>query len=139
MNAFFSGVDAVSIAIADEVAISGSRIAVSRTVEQNDNDNAFRMGRIGDTALTALGGLTPKAFYRDLATGIGSDISTRKIMEENTHGIWRNLTKQRDEISGVDMNDEAARMMVFERLFQAMARYMNTVSESISTVMTLIR
>ena len=61
-----------------------------------------------------------------------------QVRQDGVSGIWRSLTKQRDETSGVDMNDEAAKMLVFERMFQAMAKYINTISNSLDTIMELL-
>jgi len=79
-----------------------------------------------------------KKYYRDIATDVGEQISLGQVRRDTASGVWRSLTKQRDEISGVDMNDEAAKMLMFERMFQAMAKYINTISTSLDTVMQLI-
>ena len=138
VNCFFSGIGASSIDVCDFVKDNTGYIAVSKTVEMTDNANALAMARLGDTAMSALGQLTPKAFYRQIATNIGNDISVGEMREENAQGVWRNLCTQRDEISGVDINDEATKMLVFERMFQAMAKYIDSVSESLDTLMELM-
>ena len=38
----------------------------------------------------------------------------------------------------LDINDEAARMLLFEQMFKAMAKYLTTVQSSLSTVMDII-
>ena len=139
LNCFFSGTNATSIAISDYAATSGSRIAVSRSVEMSDSSNILAMAKLGDTADSNLTALTPKAYYRGLATDIGNHISVAKIRGENANGVWMNLNRQRDEVSGVDMNDEAAKMLLFERMFQGMAKYISTVNQSMTTLMGIIR
>jgi flagellar hook-associated protein 1 FlgK len=95
------------------------------------------MAEIGDTEFASLNNLSPKSFYRNLATDVGNQIAVTKTRQENTSGVWRNLSEQRSQVSGVDMNDEAAKMLLYERMFQAMARYMNTVSKSLDEVLSL--
>jgi len=135
INTFFAGVDATSIAVAEDIRNDTGRIAVSRSVELTDSENALRMGELGDTALEGLTGMDPKSYYRELATDVGNRIAVNKMRQDNAHGIWRNLSQQRAEVSGVDMNDEAAMMLVFERMFQAMAKYMNAISRSLDTIL----
>lgn len=137
INTFFSGVDASSIAIAEDIKASGTRIAVSRSVAMTDSANVLAMAQIGDTEYADLSSLSPKSFYRNLATDVGNQISVTKTLQENTSGVWRNLSEQRSQISGVDMNDEAAKMLLYERMFQAMARYMNTISKTLDEVLSL--
>jgi flagellar hook-associated protein FlgK len=50
----------------------------------------------------------------------------------------QNLANQQSEISGVNINDEAAQMLVYEQMFQAMAKYLTTVQSSISSLMEII-
>ena len=142
MNAFFSGTTARSIAVTDYVsnlADGVSHIAVSRSVTMDDSRNMLAMANLGDTTISGFGSLTPKAYYRGIATDIANRISTTKTRRDNVYGVWQSLSRQRDEISGVDMNDEAAKMLVFERMFQGMAKYMNAVSKSLESLMSIMR
>lgn len=102
-----------------------------------DSENALAMAEIGDISYSELNSLSPKSFYRALATDVGNQISVLKIRQENTQGVWRNLSEQRSQVSGVDMNDEAAKMLLYERMFQAMAKYMSTVSKTLDAVLAL--
>ena len=142
INCFFSGTTSTSIAVTDYVgnSVNGvDRIAVSRSVGMDDNANILEMAKLADTAMSALGGLGPKKYYRNIATDIGRQISVAQMRRDSTAGTWRSLSQQRGETSGVDMNDEAAKMLVFERMFQAMAKYINTISRSLETIMGLIQ
>ena len=139
INSFFSGTDADSIAVSDFVRDNGSNIAVSKTVEMTDNLNAVAMAALGDSAQDALGKLSPKEFYRKLVVNIGNEVSITEMQHSNSQSIHRSLEQQRDEISGVDINDQASLMMLYERMFQAMARYMNTINETYRTVLTIIQ
>ena len=49
------------------------------------------------------------------------------------------MSNQRDSASGVDINEEATKMLVYERMFQAMAKYINVVSDTLDTVITIIQ
>ncbi|RKY06488.1 MAG: flagellar hook-associated protein FlgK, partial [Planctomycetota bacterium] len=124
INSFFSGTDADSIAVSDFVRDDGSNIAVSKTVEMTDNLNAGAIAALGDSAQDALGKLSPKEFYRKLVIDLGNEVSVTEMQHNNAQSIHRALEQQRDEISGVDINDQASLMMLYERMFQAMARYM---------------
>ncbi|MBN1124160.1 MAG: flagellar hook-associated protein FlgK [Sedimentisphaerales bacterium] len=137
INTFFSGVDATSMAVNEDVQLSGTKIAVFRSVEQSVGANALEMAKLGDTTLTDLAGMDPKSYYRDLATDVGNEIAVANVRYDNAHGVWRSLLSQRSDVSGVDMNDEAAQMLVYERMFQAMAKYMNTVTDTLDMLMSI--
>jgi flagellar hook-associated protein 1 FlgK len=104
-----------------------------------DNLNASAIAALGDSAQNALGNLSPKQFYRKLVVDLGNEVSIAQMQHDNAQSIHRSLDQQRDEISGVDVNEQASLMMLYERMFQAMARYMNTINETYETVLTIIQ
>lgn len=50
----------------------------------------------------------------------------------------QNLTNRQSDISGVNINDEAAQMLIFEQMFQAMAKFLSTTQSSILTLMEIL-
>jgi flagellar hook-associated protein 1 FlgK len=96
------------------------------------------MADIKDQTLSNLNSRTVPEFYRELATDIGTLISNKKTREDNIEIIVQDLTSQQSEISGVNINDEAARLLLFEQMFKAMAKYLNTLQSSLSSLMEII-
>lgn len=139
INCFFSGTDAYSIGLSDFVKDDGGNIATSRSVEMTDNENAAAIAALGDLAMDSLGQLSPKEYYRKLVVDLGNQVSVTDMEHSNVEGIRRSLEQQRNDVSGVDINEQATLMMLYERMFQAMARYMNTITETYDTVLTIIR
>jgi flagellar hook-associated protein 1 FlgK len=138
INCFFSGNDASSFALNSDIVQSSQNIAVSRNAGQSDNANAVAIAHLGQVKLDDLGGLTTKDYYRNMTVDVGNQISFTQLQYDNSNGIYRSLEEQRDEVSGVDINDQAMQMMIYERMFQAMSKYMNTISNSLETMMTII-
>lgn len=138
MNVFFSGSDAGSMDLSDYVKDSGRKIAVYRSAEQDNNGNAVQLAQLRDMTFESLGSLSMKDYYRQTVIGLGNQISVTQMQYDNADGVLRSLTQQRDAVSGVDINDQASLMMVYERMFQAMSRYMNTINETQKAVLTLV-
>ena len=82
--------------------------------------------------------MTPGEYCRLLSTDIGQQISVRQIHQENIEAMVQNLVNQQGEISGVNINDEAARLLIFEQMFKAMSKYLSTLQLSLATVMEII-
>lgn len=138
INCFFSGNSASSFALGADIAQSTRNIAVSGNPAQGDNANALAIAQLGKTAADSLGGLTAKDYYRNLTVDVGNQISFTQLQYDNSQGIHKSLSEQRDQVSGVDINDQAMQMMIYERMFQAMAKYLNTISSSLETMMTIV-
>jgi len=138
INTFFSGSDTTNMAVCSDISADPRRVATALGAEMTDNTNAVRMADVKDEAVSALDSLTCGEFYHRLVTDIGQQLSVKQMRQDNIEVMMLNLANQQSEISGVDINNEAAQLLVFEQMFQAMARYMNTVNSSISSLMELI-
>lgn len=138
INTFFTGTSATTMGVSDVIESDLGRIATSIGLGETDNGNCLRMAGLSDTDMADLNGLTQKQYYSRLATDVGSQIATTELKQENTFGVWRSLNVQRDDTSGVDVNDEAAKMLMFERMYQSMAKYMRTVNDTMNQLMSLI-
>lgn len=96
------------------------------------------MADLRNQAITDLDNLTPGQYYHQLITKIGQKVSVKQTNQENIEALVQNLINQQNEVSGVNINDEAARMLIFEQMFKAMAKYMSTIQSSLSTIMEII-
>lgn len=137
INTFFFGHSALDIAVRSDIRNAPGRIATALGSDLTDNTNALRLAGLSDEALDSLGSMTVGEFYRRFATNIGQEISIKQMRHDNTDVMLQNLNKRQTEVSGVNINDEAAQILVFEQMFQAMAKYLSTIQSVIMTLMEL--
>ncbi|MBN2590867.1 MAG: flagellar hook-associated protein FlgK [Sedimentisphaerales bacterium] len=138
INTFFSGRSASDISVNSNISDDPKLIATSIGPEMTDNENVLRFAELKDIKMENLNSMTFGDFYRKLVTDIGIDISTRNILQDNMQASIQNFTNQQGEISGVNLNDEAAKLLVFEQMFQGMAKYLGTLQNSVSIIMDII-
>ncbi|MEA3224422.1 MAG: hypothetical protein U9Q07_00610, partial [Planctomycetota bacterium] len=138
INTFFSGTTAAGMAVRSEITNSPGRIATALGGDLTDNTNALRMVGIKNQTFSNLDSMTAQEYYRQLVTDIGTVISGKKTREDNIEIMMHELTSQQNDLSGVNINDEAAKLLLFEQMFKAMAKYMNAIQSSLSTVMEII-
>jgi len=138
INTFFSGTDVTDIAVCSDIAAAPTRIATALGADTTDNSNVLRLAGLKDQALSSLNAMTPSEFYSQLITDIGQQVSIKQMHRGNIEVIVQNLADQQSNRSGVDINDEAARLLVFEQMFQAMAKYLNLVNDTLSSLMEIL-
>ncbi|MFC1794987.1 hypothetical protein ACFL3Q_15535, partial [Planctomycetota bacterium] len=138
INTLFSGNNASNIAVCSDISASPGRIATALGADTTDNNNALRMADLRNQPVTDLDALTPGEYYRRLITDIGQQVSFKRTHQGNVEVLLQDLNNQQSEISGVNINDEAARMLIFEQMFKAMAKYMSTLQSSLSTIMEIM-
>jgi flagellar hook-associated protein 1 FlgK len=138
INTFFSGVNASDMAVESDIVSNPKQIATALGAEMTDNTNALKMAAVKDLAVSSLNSLTCRDFYRKLVTDVGQNLSIKLMRQENLGAMAQNLATQKAKISGVDINEEATQLLVFERMFQAMAKYMNVIQTSTDSLMSLV-
>jgi flagellar hook-associated protein 1 FlgK len=138
MNTLFSGKDASDIAVCSEVANDPSRIAAAVGADGTDNANAMKLSALKDKKLGSLDGLTVSDYYRRLVSDVGEDISIKQTVYNSSESVLKELTTQQDNLSGVNVNDEAAAMLMYQQMFTAMSKYLNAVYTSVNSIMQIL-
>jgi len=138
INCFFQGDSALNMGVCQDLLADPQRLATALGADLADNLNALHMADVGDIALSTLGDVTCEEFFRLLVTDIGQNVSLRQARKASLENILQQLSNQRDMASGVDINEEAAKLLVFEQLFQAMARFITVQDESMRLLMEII-
>lgn len=138
LNTFFSGNSALNMNVCSEISDNPKRIAASLGSEAADNGNIRRMASLKENPVSSLGGLSCGEFYRKVTAGMAQELSVRKMQQDSVEVVLLNLENRKSDISGVDINEQAALLLVFEQMFQSMAEYMSTIKTSVESLMNIL-
>jgi len=138
MNTFFAGRSAQTIRVRDSIADDPDGLATARGPNGSDNENAVLLAGLAARELPELGNLSMVGFYRQLVLSVGQGVAFRRARQESMTKVLQHLENQRDAISGVDVNEEAARLLSFQRMFQAMSRFIGVQDKALEYLLTLI-
>jgi len=138
INTLLSGTNASNMSVCSDIASTPGRAASALGADMTDNTNAMRMYGVKNQTLTSLNSMTPGDFYRQIVTDVGQQIFIKEARKDNIESMVQSLNNQQGEISGVDVNEEAARLLAFEQMFNAMGKYLSIVNSSLLTIMELV-
>ncbi len=138
LNTFFSGSSALDISVNSDIVDDPSRIATSLGGDFTDNINISRMAGVQDETADVLDSMTVGNFYRKMVVDFGQQLSIKQMRQENVGVMVQNLMTQQGQTSGVDINTEAALMLTYEQMFQAMSRYLSILQQSTETLMQIV-
>ena len=138
MNVFFSGTSASEMQISKDILDAPDRIATAFGSDFTDNAGAMGLAGIRDESIDGLGGRTASGYYHTLISDLGQSVASRQSRQENIEAVVQNLKKQQSEVSAVNINDEAAHLLVLEKTFQAVAKYMTTLQTMLTALMDII-
>jgi len=138
LNTFFSGNSAATIGVEAEILADPRRIASSLSVDTSGNTNAERLANLGEQSMSNLGGSSPVDHYRSLVVEVGQKILLRQNRRDGLEYVRTQLANQRESVSGVDVNEEAANLVIFERLFQLASKVISVQDETLDQLMEII-
>ena len=121
---------ATAFSVDPAIAADVNRIATSTAINQpGNNDLATDIADLA-TALNLSGGTASYSnYYANLTFKVGSNASTAGDNETTEAAILTQLQNQRDSISGVSLDEEAAAMIQFQRGYQASAQFMKVIDD----------
>ena len=122
------------------IALTSPReIAASATSTglPGDNTNALALAALMDTNITALDSETFADFYQRLVGQVGAQSKNALDVFDFSEGFLYELNNRRDAISGVNMDEEAANLIRYQRAYQAAARLIQTADEIFKVLLNL--
>jgi len=138
MNTFFLGESALDVRVNRDIVDAPDRIATAFGGALTDNAAALRLAAVRDRTIASLGGMSPSEYYHRMVANLGQEISLKQARQENVEAMRQSLQQQQSDLSSVNINDEAAQMLVYEQMFQAAAKYLNTIQENIMALMEVM-
>jgi flagellar hook-associated protein 1 FlgK len=92
--------------------------------------------RIGDeNGNTGVLDTTTENYFHTLLGGIGVTGSGISMEKQNSEAIHAQLTKMRESISGVSLDEEMVSLMAFQSAYAAAAKLITTADEMLDTLL----
>ncbi|MEN9810953.1 MAG: hypothetical protein RLZZ488_2520 [Pseudomonadota bacterium] len=143
---FFEGIDnpelepAQQITVATLIRQDTNSIASAMTPKTpGDNVVINELLRITSEPMFSNGSATTSMFYDNFVASIGSATMTAKNELKASAVVKANVQTQKEQISGVSLDEEAANMLKYQHLFTASSKIITTVDEMFKTVLDLKR
>ncbi len=103
-----------------------------------DNGNALQLAQLGENTIAAFG-TTLEGYYGGLVGAVGtrSQAAQREIEAQTI--VSQQLTTQREETSGVSLDEELTRLLQYQRGFEAAARLITVADDLMQTILNIRR
>ncbi|MCK4625572.1 MAG: flagellar hook-associated protein FlgK, partial [Phycisphaerae bacterium] len=138
INTLFSGSGASGMTVREEILNNPGNLAGDVSTTGGDGINILKMSDIAGNTFAVLGDTSPQDYYGQIVTGVGQAIVVRQARVTSMENIMRQLGTQREDISGVDLNDEAAKLIVLERMYQAISKSISTQNKMLQFLFDII-
>jgi len=137
LNTFFTGTSAADIGVSSLVRENPSLFAASSSGFAGDTVNAEKLASLLDTPLESNGGRTLADIHDGIVAEVTQGASVAKSVAEGFRVFQRSLENQRLAVSGVSIDEEAIKLIGYQRAFQASARVISTISDMLDVLVNL--
>lgn len=129
-----TAVSGFSVTVTDPRSIAAS---TDVTALPGDNRNAIQVAQLADTMQANLSNATYSSYYSGIVATVGVMKQTAGDSLTFDNNLLAALQSQRDSISGVSLDEEAANLVRYQRSYQAGARMITVADELLQTVLQL--
>jgi flagellar hook-associated protein 1 FlgK len=131
LNTFFTGWNAATLGVNSELKgiENAAKFAASRNGIGVDSANVERLSPFLDQPIVAAGNSSISDLYNQIINEVTQGSSVSKSVAEGYRTFEGTLKGQQQAISGVSIDDEAVNMLTLQRIYQASAKYIQTLSD----------
>jgi flagellar hook-associated protein 1 FlgK len=113
--------------------------ASSATAVPGDNRNALALRNLRSVTHPALGNLSLEDSFLSLVGDIGMQVESAQVKLEFRQSLLTQSQVQRESVSGVNMDEEMTKLILFQRAFEASSLLVRTADEMYGDLIEMAR
>ena len=137
VNTFFTGHSASTIGINQTVEGNPNMLAAGAGHVPGSNDTALALADLQNTPVTSLSDRSLREFWHDSVNSLAVKTNAASLAVESSTLVRESLQAQIQSVSGVSLDEEAINLLMFQRQFQAAARFIAVIDETIQTLLSI--
>jgi flagellar hook-associated protein 1 FlgK len=137
LNTFFKGSSAQTLGLSQPLVDDPAKFATSREGIGQGTTNAVALADFLDTPLESKNGDSIGVLYDKLHGSVTQQSSVARAVADGFRVFEETLNGQHLAISGVSIDEEAVKLITYQRAFQASAKFIATMSELLELLVNL--
>lgn len=138
LNSLLTGTNADDIAVRADIEADPANLSTSLTGAPGDSRLLLAMLEVENRGVTGLNGASPGQFYANLIGEVGFEVAVANDAYEASETLTRGLELRRDQISGVNIDEELVDLVRFEQSFGAASRFITTINQLNDELLALL-
>lgn len=138
LGGLFTGSGALDMGVREDIELDPSLLAAGFGQGESDGSALLSVFATKDITHATLGGGSFDEFYSQLVGSVGFEASTAETAMNANNALLNSLQQQREQVSGVNLDEEMTNMLRYEQSYQAAAQYIQAVNSLNEAVLSLI-
>ena len=128
LNSLLEGNSAATIQVREEIERDPSLISASSTGAEGDNRVLLGLLDLQSQQVSGLDDQTIGSFYGQVVGKVGFEVASTQNALEVENVLMESLVTRREQISGVNVDEELVNMIEFEQAFAAASQFIQVVN-----------
>ncbi|MHC4718077.1 MAG: flagellar hook-associated protein FlgK, partial [Planctomycetota bacterium] len=137
INTFFTGQTAATMGINQTVENDPNMVAAGAGHVPGSNDTALAIADLQNASLTDLGDRSLREFWQDSVNSLAVKTSAANLTADSSALVRDSIAAQIQAVSGVSLDEESINLLMFQRQFQAAARFIAVIDETLQTLLSI--
>jgi flagellar hook-associated protein 1 FlgK len=116
--------------------LSTDDLAAASSTAPGGNGNALELAKLANSK--EIDGFTLIEFYGSIGGRLGRDIATAREGADTMTALVSQAKTFREEVSGVSLDEEAAKLLQFQRSYEAAARLVKSLDEMTQSLISIL-
>ncbi len=138
VNTFFTGFNGTTMGVNQTIENDPNMLAAGAGHVPGSNDTALAMADLQNTPLTTISDQSLRDFWQNSVNSLAVKSSAANLAVESSALVRESLAAQIQAVSGVSLDEEAINLLMFQRQFQAAARFIAVIDETIQTMLDMV-
>ncbi len=137
LNTFFVGSDSAQIDVNPLLVNDHAYLATGQGGGTGDGSNALLLAQLPSQPLDELGDSSLDELYESMVTEVAHGSASETALTDGFETFRDSLRSQREQISGVSLDEETLKIMNLQRSFATAARLISTIDELMTILISL--
>ncbi|MHC4274044.1 MAG: flagellar hook-associated protein FlgK [Planctomycetota bacterium] len=137
MNTFFTGQTAATMGVNQAVESNPNLLAAGGGHVAGSNDTALAIADLQNSPLTDLNGRSLREFWQDSVNSLAVKTAAANLTADSSALVRDSIGAQIQAVSGVSLDEESINLLTFQRQFQAAARFIAVIDETLETLLSM--
>ena len=137
VNTFFTGSNAADINVTSLLQEDPSHLAIGSGHILGSGQTALAIAGLQDQEVDGLSGRSLREYWQESVTSLAVKTNGAAAKAESTSLVRSSLYAQTQSVSGVSIDEESVNLLTFQRQFQAAAKFINVIDETMETLLRM--
>ncbi len=137
INTFFTGSDSDTIGVNQAIVDDQNLLATSQGGGPADGRNVIELATFLDNKVSGLNDLSIDSFYELTVAGVAQASAAESAIADGLGAFRESLLNQREQYSGVSLDEEAINVIELQRSFQSAARIISVIDELFTVLLNM--